>query len=130
MGNVGKRPVAEGAADGIEERYELRLERGRPGIDPADQFSPERAEPRVEGTIGGDAADLLIGWDLVERSGQHGRVSDSAGGDLRSPDFECFLVNSDVDLAPDEPSMRHWFELNGERVWYHRACARYLRPRP
>lgn len=55
----------------------------------------------VEGTNGSDAADLLIGLDLVEKFGQHGFVSDIASGELRSPDFECFLVNADVDVAPD-----------------------------
>jgi len=38
---------------------------------------------------------------LVEKFGQHGRVADIAGCELRSADFECFLVNSNVDLAPD-----------------------------
>jgi hypothetical protein len=55
----------------------------------------------VEGAIGGDAADLLIGRDLVEKFGQHGRVTYVAGGELGSPDFQCFLVDPDVDLAPD-----------------------------
>jgi hypothetical protein len=56
----------------------------------------------VEGTIGGDAADLLIRRDLVEKFGQHGRVADTAGFELRSPDFECFLISSSIDLAPDK----------------------------
>ena len=57
----------------------------------------------VEGTIGGDACDLLIGRDLVGQHGQfgqHGRVADIAGGALRRPDFQGFLVDRDVDLAP------------------------------
>ena len=37
---------------------------GCPGIDPVDQFSPERAEPRVIGAIGGDGFDLFSGRDL------------------------------------------------------------------
>ena len=55
----------------------------------------------VEGTISGDAGDLLIGGDLVEQFGQHGRIAHIAGGELGRPDLQCFLVNSDVDLAPD-----------------------------
>ncbi len=52
----------------------------------------------IEGAIGSDAGDLLFGRDLVQRLGQHGRV---AGGEPRGPDFEGFLVDPDVDLAPD-----------------------------
>ena len=48
----------------------------------------------VEGTIGGDAGDLLIGRDLVQKFGQHGRIAHVAGGELRCPDFQCLLVNS------------------------------------
>ena len=55
----------------------------------------------VKCAIGGDAADLLIGWDLVGQHGQHGRIADVAAGELRRADFQCFLINSDVDLAPD-----------------------------
>ena len=55
----------------------------------------------VEGTVGGDACDLLVGRDLVEKRGQHGRVAHIAGGELSGTDFECFLINSDVDPAPD-----------------------------
>jgi hypothetical protein len=55
----------------------------------------------VEGAVGGDAGDLLVVWDLVEQFGQHGRVAHVAGGELGSPDFQGFLVDTDVDLAPD-----------------------------
>lgn len=57
----------------------------------------------VEGAVGGDAGDLLIGRDLVEQFRQHGRVTDIAGGELGCEDFQCLLINSDVDLAPDAP---------------------------
>ena len=50
--------------------------------------------PRNTHTIGGDACDLLIGGDLVEKFGQHGRVAYIAGGELGCPDFQCLLVNS------------------------------------
>ena len=57
----------------------------------------------VEGAVGGDAGDLLIGRDLVEQLGQHRCVAHVAGRELGSPDFQCLFVNSDVDLAPDAP---------------------------
>ena len=55
----------------------------------------------VEGPISSDAADLLIWRDLVQKLGQHGRVTNIAGGELGGPDFQCLLINADVDLAPD-----------------------------
>lgn len=55
----------------------------------------------VEGAIGGDAADLLCGRDLVQQFGQHGRIADLTGGELGGPDFQGFLIYPDVDLAPD-----------------------------
>ena len=54
----------------------------------------------VEGTIGSNAPDLLIGGDLVEQFGQHRRIAHVAGGELGRTDLQCLLVNSDVDLAP------------------------------
>jgi hypothetical protein len=57
----------------------------------------------VEGAVGGDGPDLLLGRDLIEQLWQHGRVAHVTGGELGGPDFPCFLVNSDVDLAPDPP---------------------------
>ena len=32
---------------------------------------------------------------------EHGRVTDVAGGELGRPDFQGFLINANVDLAPD-----------------------------
>lgn len=43
----------------------------------------------VEGAIGCDCGDLLLGRDLVEQLGQHGSVADLAGRELRGPDFQC-----------------------------------------
>jgi hypothetical protein len=40
------------------------------------------ARAGIEGAIGGDAGDLLIGRDLIEQLGQHRRVADLAGGEL------------------------------------------------
>lgn len=58
---------------------------------------------RVKSAIRGDAADLLLGRDLVEQFGQHGGITYVAGGELRSLDLQCFLVDPDVDLAPHAP---------------------------
>ncbi len=55
----------------------------------------------VEGAIGGDRGDLLVGRDLIEQFGQHRRVPNVAGGELGRPDFQGFLIDPDVDLAPD-----------------------------
>ena len=62
---------------------------------------------RVKGTVrcpatvclqtvrgGGDACDLLVGRDLVEQIGQHGRVANITGGELRRPDVQRLLINS------------------------------------
>jgi hypothetical protein len=56
---------------------------------------------RVGGTVGRDAGDLLICWDLVERVRQHGRVAHIAARDFERPDFQCFLVDPEMDLAPE-----------------------------
>ena len=55
----------------------------------------------VEGAISGDAGNLLIRRDLVEQLGQHGRIAHITGGEFGGPDLPCFLVNTDMDLAPD-----------------------------
>ena len=57
----------------------------------------------VEGTISGDAGDLLLGRDVVEQFRQHGRVAHIAGGEFSSLNLQRLLVNSDMDLAPDPP---------------------------
>lgn len=57
----------------------------------------------VESAVGGDSGDLLFGRDLVEQFGQHRGVANVAGGELSGPDLQCFLIDSDVDLAPDAP---------------------------
>lgn len=55
----------------------------------------------VEGTIGGDAADLLFGRDLVQQFWQHRRIAYVARSELRRSDFQGLLIDPDVDLAPD-----------------------------
>jgi hypothetical protein len=96
-----------------------------------DQFSPERAVPRgitawaslaaiaswhlrvsyapstarqcMFTCTRGGAADVLIGRDLVLKIWQHGSVPDVAAGDFSCPNFQCFFVNSDVNLTPNTP---------------------------
>ena len=57
----------------------------------------------VVGTACRDAADLLFRRDLIEEVGQHRCITDMAPGDLDSVDLQCFLINSEMDLAPDTP---------------------------
>jgi hypothetical protein len=49
----------------------------------------------------GDACDLLIGGDLAEQLGQHGRVAHVDTGDLDRPDLQRLLIDPEVDLASD-----------------------------
>ena len=103
---------------------------------------PERGRPtsgdgvmalaRIEGAVGVrklTAGDLLVAWELVQQLGQHGCIADIAGGALGGPDFQGFLLDPDVNLAPGAPLMRHWFKHNGERVWCRHACGRSTPPR-
>lgn len=65
--------------------------------------APRAAMARVESAVCGDAGDLLIGRDLVQKFGQHRCVAHVAGGELCRPDFQRLRISSDVDLAPDAP---------------------------
>ena len=69
---------------------------------------------------GGDAGDLLIGRDLVQKFRQHGGIADVAGGELRRPDFQCLLVNS--------PSRRMFHSPAGQRMWILRQTRRFVPP--
>ena len=55
--------------------------------------------------VSGDAADLLACRDLAEQVGQDWCIADMALGDLDGSNLQCFLINSEMDLAPD-PSFR------------------------
>ncbi len=55
----------------------------------------------VESAVGGDGGNFLLGWDLIEQFRQHGGIPHVTGGELGSSNFQCFLINSDEDLAPD-----------------------------
>lgn len=46
------------------------------------------AYARVKGDVGGEAADVLIGPDLVEKLGQHWHVADVSGGKLGGSDLQ------------------------------------------
>lgn len=48
-----------------------------------------------------DTTDDLIGRNLVQEFGQHGRITYIVCGDLHGPNFECFLIDPNVNLAPD-----------------------------
>jgi hypothetical protein len=56
-------------------------------------------------TSGGysDAADLLVRWDLTEKIWQHRLITDVVPGDLDSANLQCFLIDPEMDLAPDSP---------------------------
>ena len=60
--------------------------------------SPERT-PEVSRCI--DRSDVLIFGYLVEQLRQHRRITDVVGRDLDGPNFQCFLVDPDMYLAPD-----------------------------
>lgn len=62
------------------------------------------ASAGVIGTVGGDGGDLLPRRNLGKQVRQHRRVADIAGGDLDRPDLQCFLVDPEVDLAPNPAS--------------------------
>ena len=46
------------------------------------------------------ALHLLVGGDLAQQFGQHGRISDAAAGDLDGPDLQCVGVDAKMHLAP------------------------------
>ena len=55
----------------------------------------------VVGTVCRDTADLLALRDLAEKVGQDRRIADVAPGDLNGSNLQRFLVDPEVDLAPD-----------------------------
>ena len=57
----------------------------------------------IVGTVRGDAAYLLVRRELVEQIGQHRHIADVAPGDLDGPNLQRFLVEAEMDLAPDPP---------------------------
>jgi len=59
------------------------------------------ALPGVVSAVRSDAGDFLIGWDMAEQLGQHRRIPNVAAGDLDGANFQCLLINPEVDLPPD-----------------------------
>ena len=58
---------------------------------------------RVVSSIRCDRSDVLIGRDLTQQPGQHGRITYIAGRDLNRPDLQRFFIDPDVYLAPNAP---------------------------
>ena len=56
---------------------------------------------RVVCSVCGDTTDVMVGRNLVQEIGQDGRITDVAACDFDRPYLQRFLVNSDVNLAPD-----------------------------
>lgn len=86
---------------------------GRLGVDPVDQFSPERTETRIVSAIRGHGAGVLIPGDLAQQVWQDGAVhcptvvclqtmrgAFSARGELDRADVGCGGVHGQTDLAP------------------------------
>ena len=59
---------------------------------------------RIVGPVRSHAAKLLIGRDLAEQVGQHRGIANTTAGDFDRTDLKCFLIYSDMYLAP-EPSL-------------------------
>lgn len=55
---------------------------------------------RAIGRIGSDRGDLLLGWDLFRQVGQHECTAGIACHDADRADLPCFLVHTEVQLAP------------------------------
>jgi len=55
----------------------------------------------VVGAVGGNRADLFANRDLAEQIGQNRCIANVAPGDLDGSDLQRFLVDPEVDLAPD-----------------------------
>jgi hypothetical protein len=58
---------------------------------------------RILGAICRDAADLLLGRDLIQQFWQYRRIANVAAGELDCPDFLCLFVDTEVNLAPHAP---------------------------
>ena len=55
---------------------------------------------RVVGTIRCDTPEVMIRRDLIEQIRQHGCIADAAACDLDGAYLQRFLINPNVDLAP------------------------------
>ena len=66
----------------------------------AQRAMPIVAGAGVKGPVSGNGGDLLLRRDLGKKVPQHPRIADMAGRDLNGPNFQCFLVGSEMDHAP------------------------------
>ena len=57
----------------------------------------------IVGAIRGNAVDLLACRDLAEQVGQDRCIADVVPGDLDGSNLQRFLVDTEVDLAPNAP---------------------------
>lgn len=73
----------------------------------------------VAGPVCCDAADGLMWRDLPRKLRQHGRVNDIAGGDLDGANFQRFLVEPNVDFAPNPAVWAAMPEVTLQRVFGH-----------
>ncbi len=104
---------------------------GRSGIDPVDQFSPERAKPRVAGTAGGRRTDPFAKRYLAEQIGQDRCVTDTPPGDLPSRQI-CFANRLPGKGQRGSPACPHQFRDGScarPAAWERRACGRATRLR-
>jgi hypothetical protein len=54
-------------------------------------------------SVGRDAVELLVWWNLVEQVSQHGSVPDAAARDLDCRYLQRFLIDPNMYLAPQPP---------------------------
>ena len=55
----------------------------------------------VECAICSDAAEVFVGWDSVEKIGEHRGVTDTAGRHFNGAYLQCFFVDPNMYLAPE-----------------------------
>ena len=55
---------------------------------------------RVECAICSDAAEVFVGWDLIEKIRKHRGVADTAACHFNCAYLQCFFVDPDMYLTP------------------------------
>jgi hypothetical protein len=56
---------------------------------------------RIVCTVRCNTPDLFVWWDLVEQIREHRRITNAAAGCLDCTYFQCFLIDTDMYLAPE-----------------------------
>jgi hypothetical protein len=74
-------------------------------------------------SVGCNAAEFLVRWNLVEQIWQNGRIPDTAACDLNCSYLQCLFINPYMYLTPQDVS----YATGG--VWDRRACGRSILPR-